>query len=658
MQKSELLLPAGNPECFRAALEGGADAVYLGLKRFNARGRASNFTLKQLQALLPEAHKNNTKVYLTLNTVIKNEELTELLDFLFQVDQLGIDAIIIQDLGVYYFIRKFFPNLTIHASTQMAIHNSNGANFAQKSGFDRVVMARELTWDELCAIRNNSPVELEVFTHGALCYSFSGMCLFSSYLGGMGANRGMCTQPCRRVFESGKKKAYTFSLKDNQLIEKIPAMAKLPVESFKIEGRMKSADYVYQVARAYRLAMDEGKTKEAKAMLTYDMGREKTDYFMGRSVAKAITVHPNTGILLGRVTQIGQDWIKFESHEQLEVGNRLRIRDNRGEERTSVKIAELSIEGNECKVTIPSKGIRKGDSVFLAGIRFKRFSNKVETLGKPIKMQAPHGLRKKAISALRAEKAPRTESMFVRIDSLAWLRKIHFESIDGLMLNLTRSEWQEFRFDAPFIQKNSKKIWIELPKFVPEKQLDFYRKLCGNLSKSGFRQFFISHLSQAHLLPKNAVFATNEQVYVYNDAAAMAVRESGARFFTYPLENDAENLYAGKERGGMVTIYGMPHLFFSRMPVKVNGAEDTLIDDKGGLFRREVRDGLTYLLPTVPFSLLQYSNELKRAGFKRFLIDLSFEKPSKNLLNKLMGRFKRNEQVQPSSNFNFKKGLK
>ncbi len=198
----ELHLPAGNIESFYAALEGGADAIYLGLKQFNARGRARNFTNSQLPKLLKEAKKHNVQVYITLNTVIKNQEITELFDYLHFLNLTGVDGIIVQDWGVYYIAKRFFPKLKIHASTQLGIHNSLGTNFSEKKGFKRVVLARELTLNELQTICEKSSVETEVFIHGALCYSFSGMCLYSSYSGGRGANRGLCTQPCRRVYST------------------------------------------------------------------------------------------------------------------------------------------------------------------------------------------------------------------------------------------------------------------------------------------------------------------------------------------------------------------------------------------------------------------------------------------------------------------------
>ena len=238
--KPELLLPAGSIETFIAAIEGGADAVYLGLKVFNARGRAINFTIFQLRNVISYAHKHNVKVYLTLNTVIKNRELSKLMDILFQISQIDLDAVIIQDLGVLYIIKKFFPALEVHISTQGAVHNSIGVNFFNKYDVKRVILARELTYNELENITQKTKIPIEIFVHGALCYSLSGMCLFSSYLGGQSANRGLCRQPCRRKYHSQGKEGYFFNLKDNQQIDNIVDLQRLNIASIKVEGRMKS----------------------------------------------------------------------------------------------------------------------------------------------------------------------------------------------------------------------------------------------------------------------------------------------------------------------------------------------------------------------------------------------------------------------------------
>lgn len=182
--KPELLAPAGSLESFNAAIEAGADAIYLGVGEMNARLRARNFSVKNLSYLVNQAKKNQVKIYVTVNTLVKQDELTSVLNLLFQFQQLKVDAIIVQDLGIVHLARTYFPDLTMHASTQMVIHNSVGLQAACDLGIKRAVLSRELTFDEIKRIKQNSPIELEVFIHGALCYSVSGLCLASSYIGG------------------------------------------------------------------------------------------------------------------------------------------------------------------------------------------------------------------------------------------------------------------------------------------------------------------------------------------------------------------------------------------------------------------------------------------------------------------------------------------
>lgn len=661
MSNTELLLPVGNPEMFHAALEGGADAVYLGLRQFNARGRASNFTIQQLQALLKLARKKGVKVYLTLNTVIKNEELSALLDTLYMMDQTTIDALIIQDWGVFHLLRNHFPKLEIHASTQMANHNSLGAIFSQQTGFKRVVMARELTLPELTTIRQKSDIPLEIFMHGALCYSLSGMCLFSSFLGGSGANRGLCTQPCRRLFDAGKESKYLFSLKDNQAIDVLPQLSDMGIASIKVEGRLKPAEYVYRVAKAYRMVLDNPREMDkAKEILRYDMGREKTGYFLAGSVKGAITQHPNTGVLIGTVIRVTPQGFEIRSNHPLEIGNRLRIRPANGEIRKAFKLKIFKgTAAQQYWIEHPKVDPSKGDQVFLAGLQQEKFSNKFRDEGRPVRAQMPYKQKQHILSRLESKNKPAKEQVYMRVDSLAWMRKIRMEDLDGLILNLSQKEWQELRADSPFLQKQAHKIIIELPQFIQEKQLPFYKNLCETLHKKGFKNFMLSHLSQKLIVPANSKVATNENVYIFNDAATALLRKQKVNLYTYPLENDMENLLAGHDRFGIVPLYFYPHLFTSRMPIDLPPqADNQFMDDMQGEHQRVVRDGLTLIIPKNPVSLLQYKQKLNEAGFRRFLIDMSHHKPSSNTFKRVLKRFQQSEQIQPSSNFNFKKGVK
>ncbi|MEF8984009.1 MAG: peptidase U32 family protein [Bacteroidales bacterium] len=659
MNKPELLLPAGNAEMFHAAVEGGADAVYLGLKQFNARERADNFTIPQLQALLAEAGKHNIKVYLTLNTVIKNKELPELLDILHAVSQTDISAVIMQDWGLYYLIRNHFSNLKLHASTQMGNHNAPGGMFSEKLGFERVIFARELTKRELAAIREKSNIQIELFIHGALCYSFSGMCLFSSYLGGMSANRGKCMQPCRRMYHDQNQKKYLFSLKDNQLIDHIPEIMDMGISSLKVEGRLKSAEYVYQVARAYRMAIDHPeRIDEAAQLLIYDTGREKTAYYLGGDVNGALTENPSTGIFLGTVEELTQKGFILQTNEPIRQGNRLWIRSPKGENRKALKVKSFEKDWDE-KVIIHSQSgeIQKGDLVYLANLRQKKFSDKFTTSGKEIMTSLPANRKQNILQSLAKPGQVKKTQLFVRIDSIKWLKKIPFQEVDNIIINLAENEWKELDVNAFLIKKNAHKIFFELPKIIPEGKIAFYRSLFKKYGKQGYRNFMISHLSQKLILPEHSTIAANENVYVFNDAAIHFLRKENIKLFCYPLENDLDNLFEHHNKKGIIPVYFYPELFYSRMPVHIRDKDHTFKDDKNYSFKRIRKNGMTIIVPGEPVSLTQHKNKLDARGFGRYLIDLTYEKPSDKRLHTILQKLRQSEQIQPSNTFNFKKGL-
>lgn len=659
MNKPELLLPAGNIEAFHAAVEGGADAVYLGLKNFNARERADNFTPAQFQTLLREAEKHQVQVYLTLNIVIRNDELSELLDVLYMLSQTDVSAVIIQDWGVYDLVRYHFPKLKVHASTQMGNHNSLGAIYSDKLGFERVIFARELTTREINAIREKSQVEMEMFIHGALCYSFSGMCLFSSYLGGMSANRGRCMQPCRRIYEESGEKKYLFSLKDNELIDHIPTILQMGISSLKIEGRLKPAEYVYRVAQAYRMAIDNpGQIPEAKKLLKYDMGRTKTSYFFGGDVSQAITDNPSTGIFLGRVQEVNPQSFTFPSGEELQTGNRLWIRSPKGGNRKALKIKSFE-KDTKHRITVheATDKIQKGDLVYLANLRDKKFAGKFEREVKGIKPSMPESLKKDNLKSIVQPQKIQKNQIFARIDSIRWLKKIPMQEIDNLIINLDEKEWKELDLSAFLVKKNAHKIFFELPRFIPESKIGFYRDLFRSIREKGYRNFMISHLSQKIIIPKASTIATNEHVYTFNDAAIHHLREENIKLFTYPLENDLDNLLSMQDKKGIVPMYFYPELFYSRMPVKVKNPRHSFRDDKNYEFVHHKRNGVTIVIPGEPVCLTQYRDKLDSKGFGRFLIDMSYEKPSDKRFHTILKNLHNSQQLQPSNTFNFKMGL-
>jgi U32 family peptidase len=288
----ELLAPAGSPEALDAAIGEGADAVYLGLKDFNARLRSTNFTYAQFESALRSMHKMGKKVYVTVNTVFEQREADRMYQFLKYLANQGPDALIVQDFGVVAMARAEFPSLRLHASTQMNIASARGANALSRHGVSRVVLARELSLEEIKSVKSETNLELEVFVHGALCISVSGLCLFSSFLGGKSANRGMCTQACRRLYHRAEgENGYYFSPNDLQLLERVPQLAAARVNALKIEGRMKSASYVGTVVSAYRLVVDavangdeneiQQSIERGQEILRNDFARPKTQYFFG-----------------------------------------------------------------------------------------------------------------------------------------------------------------------------------------------------------------------------------------------------------------------------------------------------------------------------------------------------------------------------------------
>ena len=261
-KKVELLAPAGNKEGFYGTIHAGADAVYLGGSRFGARAYADNFTTEELLDCIRYAHIWGRKVYLTVNTLIKEAELSELYEYLAPLYEAGLDAVIVQDIGAFHYIKKHFPLLALHVSTQMTITGVHGARLLQDMGAVRIVPARELCLSEIMELKRQSGLEIECFIHGAMCYCYSGQCLFSSILGGRSGNRGRCAQPCRLPYTvqgaNGRtKECYPLSLKDMCTIEHLPELIEAGIDSFKIEGRMKKPEYTAGVTAIYRKYIDK-----------------------------------------------------------------------------------------------------------------------------------------------------------------------------------------------------------------------------------------------------------------------------------------------------------------------------------------------------------------------------------------------------------------
>lgn len=375
--RKELLAPAGDVEAGYAALYYGADAVYLGLQKFSARATAANFNEESLNEFTAYAHSLKRKVYAAVNTLVQESELPALLETLDICSRCKIDAVIIQDLGVARIIREEYPELEMHASTQMAVHNKEGALALQKLGFSRVVTARELTLPEIAEIASIPNLETEAFIHGALCYSYSGLCLFSSLESGKSANRGKCLYPCRAEFDSEEGRKHFFSMKDMALQEDV---LKMPVTSLKVEGRKKTALYVAAVTDYYRRILDgKGADKQSEDNIRQIFSRPWTKFhFNGKNkevIDRDFVGH--RGLFIGKIEQVHQGRIIFKTAYNLERYDGMQIEIPGEEKPFGFSLQAMRVKGQKVytakageivEISLPPKipAVAKGMKIYLA----------------------------------------------------------------------------------------------------------------------------------------------------------------------------------------------------------------------------------------------------------------------------------------------------
>lgn len=393
MSHLELLSPAGNPELALAAFDGGADAVYCGLGSFNARARAENFTADSLGRLIRFAHENGKKVYVTFNTLIFEPELGAMFEALAELSKLRPDAVIVQDPGVAWTVRNYFPELTLHASTQMGIHNSAGLQCAAKCGFKRVILERQVTLDELRLMAADPPVELEVFVHGSLCCSLSGRCLLSGTLCHASGNRGQCRQLCRKLYRPAKKpEGYWLSPGDLNGVSLLDEFRKLKISSLKIEGRLRTPDYVWKTARAYRILLDSpgdpAAHEESAALLRAAVSRKSGTAFYHKRNWDTLIAPDASGVFgetAAEVKQILRRGILVEVLTSLHLGDRLRAgSDGKSFSLTGMEKSRGSRTlraGVGEKVFIPgSFQLKNGDKLLRIGENGFDFSRRAGTL--------------------------------------------------------------------------------------------------------------------------------------------------------------------------------------------------------------------------------------------------------------------------------------
>lgn len=357
----EILSPAGTLDCLKAACASGADAVYFGGQMFNARKNAGSFDSGQIAEAVRLCRLYGVRTHLTVNTSIKEQEWPQLCAFLEETLPLGVDAVIVQDPGVASYIAEHFPQTELHASTQMAVSSLDGVRWMQELGFQRVVLARELSLSEIEFIRSRTDMQLEVFIHGALCYSYSGRCLLSSFHGGRSGNRGACAQPCRMEYTCslpplGEKTGYLMNLKDREGFSVFQNLLDLGIDSFKIEGRMKSEAYVAGITRFYHELKEEyltsGRISEPaperieELMQLFNRGEFTNGYFLKKE-GMIEPDHPkNQGLLIGRVTAADKGKIRIRSDKELHPGDELEIQEPAGRRQTlaSLRLAGTMIE--------------------------------------------------------------------------------------------------------------------------------------------------------------------------------------------------------------------------------------------------------------------------------------------------------------------------
>ncbi|MCL2411209.1 MAG: U32 family peptidase [Treponema sp.] len=590
----ELLAPAGSPEALDAAVGEGADAVYLGLKDFNARQRSTNFTYGQFESALRTLRRMGKKVYVTVNTVFEQREADRMYQLLKYLADHGPDALIVQDFGVVAMVRSEFPSLRLHASTQMNIASARGANALSRHGFSRVVLARELSLQELCDIKKETNLELEVFVHGALCISVSGLCLFSSFLGGKSANRGMCTQACRRLYhrlDRSEGEGYYFSPNDLQLLERVPDLASAGIKALKIEGRMKSASYVGAVVSAYRLAADavmggddeqiRQSIEQGREILRNDFARPKTQYLFNNfefnkdDKPKINWLNPNqdggTGISLGTILKVKGSGSERRAlilpPHGVKPSARDSVRIHRSDDtgRTSHKLAfaekAYSSDGSSAKgfwISAPEGSL--GDHVYLIQTKemSKRYpsiiSGKLPSNKQPGRERAPFPQitmtqhKESGRKKHKGEVFP--EGLYVAVSRPEDLYIVQSSRPQKVILDLSRknarrllSEMQ----DKPLPFKPSE-IILTLDPWFPQSIAGYEDiKMAGEIEQlieRGYYQFMVNnpgHLSMFRGFEKVRLIA-GPWFYTFNSWALSFVASLGVDGFVSPLENNRQNL--------------------------------------------------------------------------------------------------------------------
>ena len=675
----ELLAPAGNLEIFKGVIESGADAVYVGGSMFGARAYANNFTEEELLEAIDFAHLRGVKVYLTVNTLIKNSEFSKLYDYLLPYYKRGLDAVIVQDIGVVKAIHEYFPSMEIHTSTQMTVTGADGVRFLSQFGVTRVVMAREVSLAEMKRIHEETGMELEAFVHGALCYSYSGQCLFSSILGGRSGNRGRCAQPCRLPYTvEGKKDEYILSLKDMCGIKALDKLHDAGVYSLKIEGRMKQLEYACGVVKYYRSYIDS-----MKPVTDADYDRIKalgnrcgfTDrYYFDHNGSDMVTyVKPN---FVSNAAEPSPEKRKLsiEGELVLREGEPGSLTVKRGDVtyKASIEPVSAALKAPLDKKAAIDRINKTGDTDF-------EFSHIKAQIGENVFV--PNGalnkLRRDAISGLcdkLLKKYYRNDARYADMSRLTALPEhvvksdaAHDEAINDyttICSCMTRAQLdtligyecfdvfyldfdmydrktliQQFADDVKSLTKRNKKVYLMLPTIFRADSSDYFVSIAKELDKVSFEGFVVKNYEELYLtenLFTGKKVILDHNMYTFNDVSKSAFFEHGVSGDTVPLELNSREIMHRNNIGSQMIVYGYYPLMTTANCVHKNtkgcDKKQKLIYlkdryNKSFAVCNNCKECYNTIYNSLPTMLTKNISKLKEAGIRSFRYSFTIETP-------------------------------
>ncbi|HRL59377.1 MAG TPA: U32 family peptidase [Agathobacter rectalis] len=678
----ELLAPAGNLEIFKGVIESGADAVYVGGSMFGARAYANNFTEEELLEAIDFAHLRGVKVYLTVNTLIKNSEFSKLYDYLLVYYKRGLDAVIVQDIGVVKAIHEYFPSMEIHTSTQMTVTGADGVRFLSQFGVTRVVMAREVSLAEMKRIHEETGMELEAFVHGALCYSYSGQCLFSSILGGRSGNRGRCAQPCRLPYTvEGKKDEYILSLKDMCGIKALDKLHDAGVYSLKIEGRMKQLEYACGVVKYYRSYID---SKKPVSDADYDrikaLGNRCgfTDrYYFDHNGSDMVTyVKPN---FVSNAAEPSPEKRKLsiEGELVLREGEPGSLTVKRGDVtyKASIEPVSAALKAPLDKKAAIDRINKTGDTDF-------EFSHIKAQIGENVFV--PNGalnkLRRDAISGLcdkLLKKYYRDDARYADISSMCELPEhvvksdathedgavnakdytticscmtraqldtlIGYECFDVFYLDFDmydrKTLIQQFADDVKSLTKRNKKVYLMLPTIFRADSSDYFVSIAKELDKVSFEGFVVKNYEELYLtenLFTGKKVILDHNMYTFNDVSKSAFFEHGVSGDTVPLELNSREIMHRNNIGSQMIVYGYYPLMTTANCVHKNtkgcDKKQKLIYlkdryNKSFAVCNNCKECYNTIYNSLPTMLTKNISKLKEAGIRSFRYSFTIETP-------------------------------